>query len=554
MAPSEAETELSNAHDEYKKLATNTFFSFLINYGSHFFTFIYSFLLARLITDQIWEFLIIATSFISIIVLITTLLPPGLNFALNYYIPRYLALNQKSMIKSLIKNAILTKLIFVIPVYIISIIAFSYLTDIFAITLSNKISLLYILSPLIIINSFNVILAAVNRGFSKFNFLFSLLIIKNVIHILPLLFYFLFDYNIEVELIAIIVMFSSLVPFIINFLSVILRYLKIKSEGNKTEAFKESFSKTFKYGSYTGLTDNIMRFWKEIQLQGISVFEPLGVVTGYNIALNYRSLSSYSAASFRFPLMTSFSGLSTKEKFDQVNKIYKITYRVNLFLLLIISGVLFFSVDFVLDFVFLEDRLIYSTILKLVLIATIFRMFGQFLQTLLNAQNKVKLPLILQITYMLYIIPLFFIGLIFFEGIRVEVAIILGLIIGNIISLVIQILATHRFGNIKLNIKRMVFQYLTFFIPLGITLMLESVIFKELSFNIIQNLGLSLFKNFDFLSIGAFVLLFISMNLILKTVTTNDIQQFESFFVNKDKTLNKIVLKILSVLKKITRD
>ncbi|TET57798.1 MAG: hypothetical protein E3J52_09685, partial [Promethearchaeota archaeon] len=499
---------MSDEHDEYKKLATNTFFSFLINYGSHFFTFIYSFLLARLITDDIWEFLIIATSFISILVLITALLPPGLNFALNYYIPRYLALNQKSMIKSLIKNAILTKLIFVIPVYIISIIAFSYLTDIFAITLSNKISLLYILSPLIIINSFNVILTAINRGFSKFNFLFSLLIIRNVIHILPLLFYFLFDYNIEVELIAMIVMFSSLVPFIINFLSVILRYSKIKSEGNKTEAFKESFSKTFKYGSYTGLTDNIMKFWKEIQLQGISVFEPLGVVTGYNIALNYRSLSLYSAASFRFPLMTSFSGLSTKEKFDQVSKIYKITYRVNLFLLLIISGVLFFSVDFVLDFVFLEDRLIYSTILKLVLIATIFRMFGQFLQTLLNAQNKVKLPFILQITYMLYIIPLFFIGLIFFEGIRVEVAIILGLIIGNIISLVIQILATQRFGNIKLNIKRLVFQYLTFFIPLGITLMLERVIFKELSFNIIQYLGLSLFKNFDFLSIGAFVLLF----------------------------------------------
>ncbi len=61
MEPSEAETELPDEHDEYKKLATNTFFSFLINYGSHFFTFIYSFLLARLITDDIWEFLIIAT-------------------------------------------------------------------------------------------------------------------------------------------------------------------------------------------------------------------------------------------------------------------------------------------------------------------------------------------------------------------------------------------------------------------------------------------------------------------------------------------------------------
>ncbi|GAG67944.1 unnamed protein product, partial [marine sediment metagenome] len=58
----------------------------------------------------------------------------------------------------------------------------------------------------------------------------------------------------------------------------------------------------------------------------------------------------------------------------------------------------------------------------------------------------------------------------------------------------------------------------------------------------------------DFLSIGAFILLFISMNLILKTVTSNDIQQFESFFINKEKTMNKIILKILNILKKITRD
>ncbi|GAH90960.1 unnamed protein product [marine sediment metagenome] len=44
------------------------------------------------------------------------------------------------------------------------------------------------------------------------------------------------------------------------------------------------------------------------------------------------------------------------------------------------------------------------------------------------------------------------------------------------------------------------------------------------------------------------------MNLILKTVTTNDIQQFESFFIIKEKTMNKIILKILNILKKITRD
>lgn len=100
----------------------------------------------------------------------------------------------------------------------------------------------------------------------------------------------------------------------------------------------------------------------------------------------------------------------------------------------------------------------------------------------------------------------------------------------------------------------MIFQYLTFFIPLGITLILETLFFKEISYQFIQNLGLTLFKNFDFLSIGSFVLLFILTNLILKTVTSNDIQQFESFFVNGKKSSNKIIQKVLNILKKITRD
>ena len=552
MDSKEDKIQISENKEEYRNLATNTFYSFLINYGSHFFTFLYSFLLARLITDQIWEFLIIATSFISIIVLITTLLPPGLSLALNYYVPRYIALNQKSMIKSLIKNAFITKLLLIIPVFIISIIAFTFLTDIFAITLFNKISLLYILSPIIIINSLNLILNSINRSFSKFKFIFLLLLVKNVIHILPLLYFFILDYNISVETIAFIVMVSSLVPFILNFLYVVIMVLKIKPNEGEIQPFKKDLSKAFKYGGYVGFTDLIVKLWKEGQLQGISVFESQGVVTGYNIALNYRSLALYSVASFRFPLLTSFSGLTTAENPDQVSKIYRLSYKINLFLLLIISGILFFSVDFVLDFVFLEDRLIYSTFLRLILIATVFRIFGPFVQTLLNAQHKVKLPLILQIIYMLFIIPLYFIGLIYFN---VEIAIIFGLIIGNLISVIIQIFSTYRFGNVKINVKKIVFQYLTFFIPIGITLILETLLFKEISYQFIQNIGLSLLENFDFLSIASFLLLFILMNLILKTVTSNEIQQFGSFFIKKKKSLlDKIMLKVLNILKKITRD
>ncbi|MFX0028196.1 MAG: lipopolysaccharide biosynthesis protein [Candidatus Hermodarchaeota archaeon] len=549
MKNENSEIDLTKSSSEYKKFATNAFFSFLVNYGSHFFTFVYSFLLARLITDESWDFLIVATSYITIIAIVINFLPPGLEHALNYYIPRYLALNQKSKIKSLIKNAFLIKLIFMIPIVIISLIGFLLFADIFSVNLENKIILLYLLFPLIITNSSKYVLDAINRGFSQFNILIILLLIRNAIHVSPLLIYYLFDIPITVEIIALIVMISSIAPFILSFLYILTKIIKIKPENNDTLSFKEDISNSFKFGRYIGISDLIDKMWRETQLQGISIFASAGDVTGYNIGLKYRNISLFSVTSFRFPLLTSFSSLNTKERHDQVIKIYKITSKVTLFILLIISGFLFFAVDFFIDFIFLEDRLIYSNFLRLLVIATTFRILGYFVQTLLNAQFKVKFSFLLNILYMSYTIPLFFLGLYYFG---VEMAIFLGLILGNIISLIIQIFFSKKYGNVELNKKKIIIQYITFFIPLGITIILERLIFKEASLILIQDLGLSLFKNFDFYSIGTFLVLFILMNLVLKTVTRQDISSFQTL-LNEKRFIDRILIKILNILKKLTR-
>jgi hypothetical protein len=102
------------------------------------------------------------------------------------------------------------------------------------------------------------------------------------------------------------------------------------------------------------------------------------------------------------------------------------------------------------------------------------------------------------------------------------------------------------------NIKRIVIQYITFFIPLGITIILEQLIFKEASLTLIHDLGLSLFRNLDFISILTFLVLFILMNLVLKTVTRRDINNFETL-LNKDRFLDNILIKILNILKRVTR-
>jgi O-antigen/teichoic acid export membrane protein len=325
---------------------------------------------------------------------------------------------------------------------------------------------------------------------------------------------------------------------------------KIKPSGSEPDSFKNALSKTFKYGSFLGLTDLIDRLWKEAQLQGIGFFKSSSAVTGYNISLNYQKISDYSIISFQFPLLTSLTTLNTQENYEQASFVYRIAYKITLFLLLIISGILFFSVEFILDFLFLEDRLIYSNYLRLIVLASIFKILAIFLQSHLNAQRKVKLSLILRIFYTSISIPLFFFGL-FLYGI--EGAIIYGLILGNLLSMTIQIYATYRFGKVNLNIKKILSQYLTFFIPLGITIILKELLFKHITLDFTQFFGLSLLKNLDLLSTISFLLFFLAMNIILKTVTSSDITLFESYF-KKERFIDKFILKLLNFLKKFTRN
>ena len=197
MENTENENQHSKGNTEYRTLATNTLFSFLFNYSSLFFTFVYSFLLARLFVDVVWGYLILATSYIMIVVIITSLLPPGLNFTLNYYIPRYFALYEKFKIKSLIRNTVLIKLTFLIPVFIVSVLAFLLFSNFLADTL---VTLFFILSPCILVNSLNYIVEAINRGFNKFNYNFLFLIVKNIIHIIPLIIFLFLELKLRSKL------------------------------------------------------------------------------------------------------------------------------------------------------------------------------------------------------------------------------------------------------------------------------------------------------------------------------------------------------------------
>ena len=107
--------------------------------------------------------------------------------------------------------------------------------------------------------------------------------------------------------------------------------------------------------------------------------------------------------------------------------------------------------------------------------------------------------------------------------------------------------------KLKLNIKRIILQYLTFFISLGLTLFLEKLILNELNFIILQNLNLLLFTNLQILSLLFFLIIFTVLNLLFKIFTKKDIKNLESFF-DKDKKLHYLIKKCLNIFKRFLKE
>ena len=201
---------------DYRILAKNTLFSFLFSYGTYLFSIISSFIIARIISQDTWGFLILTLSFLNIFTFILVFFPPSLGLSFHYYIPQYRALNQNSKLKSFVQNALIIRLVFLIPIFLLTLLIFNVFFDFFKISLQNYTYLFYVLSPLIAINSFDAIFNDISRAFNKFQVVFILLIIKYIVNVGGLIYLFLFVDIVKLEMIAFITLISNLVPFLIN--------------------------------------------------------------------------------------------------------------------------------------------------------------------------------------------------------------------------------------------------------------------------------------------------------------------------------------------------
>ena len=530
---------------DHRKFAKSAFYSLFNSYGIFIFQIIISFFMARLISQELWGFFLLAMAYINIVSLILSFFPPALTFSLNYFIPRYVTLNQNDNLKRMIKAGLYLKTLFALIIFFISVIIFYLLQSFFSMYLLGYTNLLFLLSPLIFIMGLSTLLDSIYQGLFKYKLIFLLTLLKFSFYISALIICLIFGIT-NLEIIALLNLLSYLIPFLVSSLIFIKIYFNIKPTGEPKDSFKKILSKLTKYGTPLSINIFLNETWKQIQTPIIGGFEPLSTITGFTISKYYSHISLTAASSFSNPLITSFSSLDVKKEHNQITQIYNMTFKYSLFLMLLISGALYILTDFFLILVYGESYLIYSTIVKLYLITIIFSVLGNILIPLLNAKNKIKILPILTTINLFIIIPLFFIGIVFY-GI---VGAIIGLIISKFIVFLIQLLISIKIGNVKIKINKIFFQYLIFFISLFLAVILEDILFREIRINVLQNLNLLLFKNLSVLSLISFLLMYFLLNILFKIFSRKEIEFLEAL-LSTDKFPYRVIKRLLKFLKRI---
>lgn len=275
---------------EHLNFAHGTAYSFLNNYSIFIFQIVVSIFLARLLTPELWGFLILATSIIAIVLIILRMLPPSLDLSIIYYIPKYTVQEQISELRSFIKNSVILKILFTIPVFIVCIFLFYFLSNIFEISLKSYTDLLLILSHLIIITGLELVLNSVYRGFYMFKTIFGITLIKYVFYIGSLTFLYLLKKSSTVQEIALINLITSLLPFLVSCIIFFRFYKSLGLKKGFKTSLKRTLSKTTKRGTPLSTAVVMNEFWKEMEFQSIGLYET-GYVTGFNISKYYSQVS-----------------------------------------------------------------------------------------------------------------------------------------------------------------------------------------------------------------------------------------------------------------------
>jgi len=532
----------------YEKLAKASFFSVLNTYATFLLSIFSSFLIARLIDDTYWGYFIVTLSYIQIITVILRFFPPELSNTLRYYIPHYNSLGKQRELKSLIYRALIIKLIFLIPIFLISVLFFNSFSNIFLGNWSSESEeILIILSPLIIINDLNLVLNSINIGYNRFKFVLLLSIIQYSIYIGFLSYHFIFYQTINLILLSAALLIATIIPFIINLVVNTTKMYKLKVKGKSGFRFKYDFKKILRYGGLVRAANFFSEIWGDLQVIAVNSFEPTSVIA-IKISRDFISVSKNTSNAVASPLVVSFtSSIAIKER-ATVLSIYNTILKYLIFFIHIITGVLFFSIRFLIFLIYGESRLIYSNIVSLYIFTTVFMIIAIPLDSFLLADNKTKTFFYLRfggfcLQFPVFLLLLIFLGL--YEAI-------LGMNLTSLVIGIIYMIIAIKSNEIRIDIKKICSYYLMFFIAILFTIGLEFLFIDYLNNLLWSYLNIAVANEFNIISIFLFILIYILLLGCFRIFTPSDIEKLQSL-LNKESQMHKATYKLLNILKKILK-
>jgi O-antigen/teichoic acid export membrane protein len=327
---------------------------------------------------------------------------------------------------------------------------------------------------------------------------------------------------------------------------VTITYFKLKNKGSDDFSFLDVSKTAIHYGTPLLLNYFYATFWPEVQKIGIGFVSSGGTVAGYNVGVSYSTISKSVMVTTNSSLLVSFSRVYSNQQIQKLESIYNLILKYSLFIVCLVTGVLFILTDFSLKLIFTEQLAPYSIFLRILLLAIPFQILISPFDANLSALNKTKLIAPIKIFTIIIQLACFFSFLVIFNVLGA----IIGLLVADMINFIFYLLLHYKVEKIKIQLKKFLFQFVIFFGTIFIISGLEFIGLSAFYRNLVTALNLSLLIDLPIFSLILFLIIFFSLNFAFKIITKRDMESLEGLFGQKG-ILNWLIRKVSQIIKKI---
>lgn len=495
----------------HKKIVEGGAFGILDVYLSFLFSFVYVFIIARILTPQVWGQLILSISFINFAQYLCSFYPPSVEVTLQFYVPKLMHQdNQKVALRKFLFQAYKSRLLTAIVVFIgfIIIISISNLDP-------SILVIVYTLSPLIILGPINSVSAALLIGYQKFKSSFIVSLINSITISTCLVLIFLFHVEQPIFLVSLSHLISTIVPFF-AFIFIILPLLPQKTNTPNIENTESIFKLQTNYGLNLLIAGLIVQAATLFMNFMFLTFGMIVYITYLSICSSIVNMILKFSGSDRSRYLSVFSELFDRDDPKQYERIFYQMHKLISIMLALIAAIFFFFADV---YVLLMYSQIYLGILIPILIflfTALSRVITRNLILIANSTNHTVINLKLNLFENSLKILFTFITLFFFDFLFLIVFYVLI----SYISIFFVLFLLNRASEFSIKLKPIFFPFIIFMV--SIIASVSSTFFINFNLFPISLLNLLLTDGVRFV---IFMIFFYLLVYFTKVINRNEIDQ-----------------------------